>query len=185
MATSKLTTWWTALISMFVALFAALGFAGQASAAAPAASVPQHDVTYNRSELPASVAPAVHWALPAASALPPTMKQRIRAEAHGASPSSRQRTDVRDAADDPNTPSEGADENNAPTEADEPETAPATDPGAEAPNSADGPGAEAPNPADGPGRDAPNPARPSDGSRPEAPNPAAPADGPGPEAMTS
>ncbi|MFI6682972.1 DUF6344 domain-containing protein [Streptomyces sp. NPDC050485] len=114
MATSKLTTWWTALISMFVALFAALGFAGQASAAAPVASVPQHDVTYNRSELPASVAPTVHWALPSPSALPPTMKQRIRAEAHGASPSSRHRADVRDGGDEPNATDDSAQEPEAP-----------------------------------------------------------------------
>ncbi|MEU9096565.1 DUF6344 domain-containing protein [Streptomyces sp. NPDC048361] len=101
MATSKLTTWWTALISALVALLASLGLAGQATAAtAPATSVPQHDVTYNRSEPATSVAPAVQWALPSASALPPTMKQRIRAEAHGSSPSSRHRGDVRDAADD-------------------------------------------------------------------------------------
>ncbi|MFE9409245.1 DUF6344 domain-containing protein [Streptomyces sp. NPDC006704] len=100
MATSKLTTWWTALIGALVALLASLGLAGQATAAAPSASVPQHDVTYNRSEPATSVAPAVQWAVPAASALPPTMKQRIRAEAHGSSPSSRHRADVRDAADD-------------------------------------------------------------------------------------
>ena len=122
MATSKLTTWWTALIGALVALLASLGLAGQATAA-PAASVPQHSATYNRSEPDIPVAPAVHWAVPAASALPPTMKQRIRAEAHGASPSSRHRADDRDSSDDPNTPHEGADENNAPTEADEPETA--------------------------------------------------------------
>ncbi|MET9359933.1 DUF6344 domain-containing protein [Streptomyces sp. NPDC006632] len=109
MATSKLTTWWTALIGALVALLASLGLAGQATAAAaPSASVPQHDVTYNRSEPATSVAPAVQWALPAASALPPTMKQRIRAEAHGSSPSSRHRGDVRDTADDPTSGDDGA-----------------------------------------------------------------------------
>ncbi|GAA2419896.1 DUF6344 domain-containing protein [Streptomyces mauvecolor] len=101
MATSKLTTWWTALIGALVALLASLGLAGQATAAAPAASVPQHNATYNRSEPDIPVAPTVHWAVPSASALPPTMKQRIRAEAHGASPSSRHRADDRDSADDP------------------------------------------------------------------------------------
>lgn len=107
MATSKLTTWWTALIGALVALLASLGLAGHATAAAPSASVPQHDVTYNRSEPATSVAPAVQWALPAASALPPTMKQRIRAEAHGSSPSSRHRADVRDAADDSASATDG------------------------------------------------------------------------------
>ncbi|MFJ8310234.1 MULTISPECIES: DUF6344 domain-containing protein [unclassified Streptomyces] len=131
MATSKLTTWWTSLISALVALFAAFGFAGQASAAAPAASVPQNDVTHNRSEPPASVAPTVHWALPAPSALPPTMKQRIRAEAHGASPSSRHRADVHDGPEGPQEPGgTGATATNtAPAGDDEPEDST----GAEAP----------------------------------------------------
>ncbi|MCT9092626.1 DUF6344 domain-containing protein [Streptomyces sp. ASQP_92] len=101
MATSKITTWWTALIGALVALLASLGLAGQATAAAPAASVPQHGATFNSVEPATPVAPSVQWALPAPSALPPTMKQRIRAEAHGSSPSSRHRGDVRDAADDP------------------------------------------------------------------------------------
>ncbi|MFE9120621.1 DUF6344 domain-containing protein [Streptomyces sp. NPDC007172] len=113
MATSKITTWWTALIGALVALLASLGLAGQATAAAPTASVPQHDTTYNRSEPATSLAPSVQWALPAASALPPTMKQRIRAEAHGSSPSSRHRADVRDAADDPAQATEGAGEDAA------------------------------------------------------------------------
>ena len=34
--------------------------------------------------------PSVRWALPRDSALPPTMKQRIHAEAHGSSPTARQ-----------------------------------------------------------------------------------------------
>ncbi|MFF3979316.1 DUF6344 domain-containing protein [Streptomyces sp. NPDC055808] len=108
MATTKITTWWTALIGALVALLASLGLAGQAAAAAPTASVPQHDTTYNRSEPATPVAPSVQWALPAASALPPTMKQRIRAEAHGSSPSSRHRADVRDAGDDQAQGDDGA-----------------------------------------------------------------------------
>ncbi|MFF1480681.1 DUF6344 domain-containing protein [Streptomyces sp. NPDC058301] len=86
MATSKLTTWWTALIGAFVALFSFLGLAGQATAAA---SVPQQGAVHHRSENLAAETPNVRWALPSASALPPTMKQRIRAEAHGSSPSTR------------------------------------------------------------------------------------------------
>ncbi|MFI6470592.1 DUF6344 domain-containing protein [Streptomyces sp. NPDC050516] len=125
MATSKLTTWWTALIGALVALLASLGLAGQATAA-PAASVPQHSATYNRSEPGIPVAPAVHWAVPAASALPPTMKQRIRAEAHGASPSSRHRADDRDSADDPSY---------------DPST-PGGDTGVEAPDSPSAPGGD-------------------------------------------
>ncbi|WHM37760.1 DUF6344 domain-containing protein [Streptomyces sp. BPTC-684] len=86
MATSKLTTWWTALIGALVALLASLGLAGQATAAA---SVPQQDAARHCGENLAPETPNVRWALPSASALPPTMKQRIRAEAHGSSPSPR------------------------------------------------------------------------------------------------
>lgn len=86
MATSKLTTWWTALIGALVALLASLGLAGQATAAA---SLPQQGAAHHRAEKPALETPNVRWALPSASALPPTMKQRIRAEAHGSSPSTR------------------------------------------------------------------------------------------------
>lgn len=86
MATSKLTTWWTAFIGVLVALLASLGFASEASAAA---SVPQRAAAHNRSEIPTARTPIAPWALPGLSALPPTMKQRIRAEAHGSSPSTR------------------------------------------------------------------------------------------------
>lgn len=86
MATSKLTTWWTALIGALVALLASLGLATQATAAA---SVPQQSAAHHRGEKSAPETPNVRWALPSASALPPTMKQRIRAEAHGSSPSTR------------------------------------------------------------------------------------------------
>ncbi|OAR23797.1 hypothetical protein A8W25_14930 [Streptomyces sp. ERV7] len=86
MATSKLTTWWTALIGALVALLASLGLTGQATAAA---SVPQQGAAHHRSDILAPETPNVRWALPSASALPPTMKQRIRAEAHGSSPSTR------------------------------------------------------------------------------------------------
>ncbi|GAA0618703.1 DUF6344 domain-containing protein [Streptomyces crystallinus] len=86
MANSKLTTWWTALIGAFAALFAFFGLAGQATAAA---SVPQQGAARHLSVSAAPETPNVRWALPSASALPPTMKQRIRAEAHGSSPSTR------------------------------------------------------------------------------------------------
>ncbi|MFD9483798.1 DUF6344 domain-containing protein [Streptomyces sp. NPDC059991] len=86
MATSKLTTWWTALIGALVTLLAFLGLAGQATAAA---SVPQQGAVHHRGENLAPETPNVRWALPSASALPPTMKQRIRAEAHGSTPSTR------------------------------------------------------------------------------------------------
>ncbi|MFD9790892.1 DUF6344 domain-containing protein [Streptomyces sp. NPDC059070] len=87
MATSKLTTWWTALTGALVALLAFLGLAAGQATAAP--SVPQQTAAHHRSDNSTAMTPTVRWALPGASALPPTMKQRIRAEAHGSSPSTR------------------------------------------------------------------------------------------------
>ncbi|MEU8887175.1 DUF6344 domain-containing protein [Streptomyces sp. NPDC048442] len=95
-------TMWTALISAIVALLAMLGFAAPAAATAPAATAD------NSSDAQQSAAPAGARHLPGAErpagaplsarwsaelptrAVPPTMKQRIRAEAHGGSPSVRQ-----------------------------------------------------------------------------------------------
>ncbi|MGX2995981.1 DUF6344 domain-containing protein [Streptomyces sp. JNUCC 64] len=85
MARNKVMTLWTALVTAIIAMLAALGFASPAAAA----PVP-------RSEAPRNSAPAVREArVPAAAparyarSLPPTMKQRIGAEAHGSTPSCR------------------------------------------------------------------------------------------------
>ncbi|MFF0221677.1 DUF6344 domain-containing protein [Streptomyces sp. NPDC004629] len=87
---NKVMNLWTVIVTAFLALFAALGLASSATAAAaPQTEAPQ------KSSAPAPT-PATHhwswtrsWSWSEARALPPTMKQRIRAEAHGTSPSCR------------------------------------------------------------------------------------------------
>ncbi|WP_234045546.1 DUF6344 domain-containing protein [Streptomyces adelaidensis] len=84
MAQNKVMKLWTAIVAVFLALCTALGLATTTAAAA----VPRTETIRNCATTPA-------MSLPARSpdrALPPTMKQRIRAEAHGSSPSCRRRT---------------------------------------------------------------------------------------------
>ncbi|MGW7413523.1 DUF6344 domain-containing protein [Streptomyces sp. NPDC054863] len=97
-------TMWTALIGAIVALLATLGFAAPAAATAPAATA-DNSSDAQRSTAPAgardcgegteeqsSQAPlSTRWSVEVPKrSVPPTMKQRIRAEAHGGSPSVRQ-----------------------------------------------------------------------------------------------
>ncbi len=87
MAATKATRLWSALVSALIAFFASLGLITTEAAAA----VPQTSDAGN----PATSAPAAHpvpaslLTRPYDSSRPPTMKQRIRAEAHNSSPSSR------------------------------------------------------------------------------------------------
>ncbi|SDK82571.1 DUF6344 domain-containing protein [Streptomyces indicus] len=87
MAATKTTRLWSALVSAILAFFASLGLITTQAAAA----VPQTAGAGN----PATAAPAAHpvpaslVARPFDQSRPPTMKQRIRAEAHNSSPSSR------------------------------------------------------------------------------------------------
>ncbi|GAA4772238.1 hypothetical protein GCM10023329_19690 [Streptomyces sanyensis] len=94
---------WTAVVSAFFALLAALGFGTAAastagSAAAPNPVAPRADrsaaprTRKPRSTVPAQRRRGVDVARHTARdrSLPPTMKQRIRAEAHGAAPAARQ-----------------------------------------------------------------------------------------------
>lgn len=83
MTQNKVMKLWTAIVTAFVALCTALGFITTTAAAA----VPQAEATRN-STISATVPTLTPWAGPYSRALPPTMKQRIRAEAHGSSPSS-------------------------------------------------------------------------------------------------
>ncbi|MGW0734390.1 DUF6344 domain-containing protein [Streptomyces sp. NPDC002851] len=92
MAKHKVIRVWSVIVTALLAFFASLGLSSTA-AATPA--VPQEESSGNRTAEPAAqhtdrTAPVT---LPAARAYdgsrPPTMKQRIRAEAHGSSPSSR------------------------------------------------------------------------------------------------
>ncbi|MET9526716.1 DUF6344 domain-containing protein [Streptomyces coeruleorubidus] len=91
MARNKVMKLWTAIVTAFLALCTALGFITTTAAAA----VPQPEQKRNRALIPqqrTAPAPAMApWSLSYAKALPPTMKQRIHAEAHGKSPSCRHR----------------------------------------------------------------------------------------------
>ncbi|MEZ7001965.1 DUF6344 domain-containing protein [Streptomyces sp. AD55] len=83
MARNKVMTLWTAIVTAFLALCAALGFVSTTAAAA----VPQtgtHSNTERAAERTAPAAASRPWSRP--GSLPPTMKQRIRAEAHGSAP---------------------------------------------------------------------------------------------------
>ncbi|MFD6417331.1 DUF6344 domain-containing protein [Streptomyces sp. NPDC060194] len=107
MAVSKVSALWTALIGAFVALFAALGLTAPAAAApraaaptaepaGPAATEAARTVETTRAHEPDGPAPHGWFSyapLPAAGSVPPTMKQRITAEAHGGVPASRMSSD--------------------------------------------------------------------------------------------
>ncbi|MGW0789899.1 DUF6344 domain-containing protein [Streptomyces sp. NPDC002911] len=96
MSTFRAKSIWTAFVTAFFALLASLGLAtAQATAAEPTVTNQKHT-----DAAPATATtPSVRWTLPRDRALPPTMKQRIRAEAHGSSPAGRQLSaDTTDAA---------------------------------------------------------------------------------------
>ncbi|MEU1122599.1 DUF6344 domain-containing protein [Streptomyces sp. NPDC005899] len=87
MSAFKVKNIWTAFITTFFAILASLGFAtAQATATEPAATTHEH----TGQAAATATTPSVRWTLPRDRALPPTMKQRIRAEAHGSSPATRQ-----------------------------------------------------------------------------------------------
>ncbi|MEV5724417.1 DUF6344 domain-containing protein [Streptomyces pharetrae] len=92
MARTTVMKLWTAFVTAFLALCTALGLVTTTAAAA----VPQSDSTRNSGTGTTASAPVTTpatspWLSSHARALPPTMKQRIRAEAHGASPTCRHR----------------------------------------------------------------------------------------------
>ncbi|MFF7125802.1 MULTISPECIES: DUF6344 domain-containing protein [unclassified Streptomyces] len=91
MTQNKVMKLWTAIVTAFFALCSALGLAtatATTATAAPRTESPQNTVA----ERTAPTIPAMHhWAWSHGKSLPPTMKQRIRAEAHGKSPSCRHR----------------------------------------------------------------------------------------------
>ncbi|MFF7793625.1 DUF6344 domain-containing protein [Streptomyces sp. NPDC007991] len=90
MARNKVMKLWTAIVTAFLALCTALGFVTTNAEAA----VPQAEQKRNSALIPqqrTAPATAAPWSLSYAKALPPTMKQRIHAEAHGKSPSCRHR----------------------------------------------------------------------------------------------
>ncbi|MFC9759815.1 DUF6344 domain-containing protein [Streptomyces sp. NPDC056921] len=91
MSAFKPKTIWTAFVTALFALLAAVGFMST-PAEATEQSTPEPTTT-NQEHTGATAAtattPSVRWTLPRDRALPPTMKQRIRAEAHGSSPATR------------------------------------------------------------------------------------------------
>jgi hypothetical protein len=89
MAQNKVMNLWTAFVTALLALCTALGLITTTAAAA----VPQTAATRNSTPQTAT-APAMStrpWSWSYDRSLPPTMKQRIRAEAHGKTPSCRHR----------------------------------------------------------------------------------------------
>ncbi|MFF9507175.1 DUF6344 domain-containing protein [Streptomyces sp. NPDC014724] len=102
MSTFKPKSIWTAFVTAFFALLAALGLMSS-PAAATEQSAPEPTTT-NQKHTGATAAtattPSVRWTLPRDRALPPTIKQRIRAEAHGSTPAAWQlSTDTTNAMD--------------------------------------------------------------------------------------
>ncbi|MFD7321269.1 DUF6344 domain-containing protein [Streptomyces sp. NPDC059875] len=95
MATAKVKQFWTAFISVLFALLASVGLASTATAAqAPAVQQPEEPASAATAgaRTPAAAVPAQRRAhqWPARDrSLPPTIKQRIGAEAHNSSPSVR------------------------------------------------------------------------------------------------
>ncbi|MCK8433765.1 hypothetical protein G3I77_12175 [Streptomyces sp. D2-8] len=97
MARNKVMKLWTTIVTAFLALCTALGLVTTTAAAA----VPQTEQKSNSNgaSIPQqrTAAPAAFpWSTP--KALPPTMKQRIRAEAHGKTPRCRHRSPADTAA---------------------------------------------------------------------------------------
>ncbi|GAA3500342.1 hypothetical protein GCM10019016_074480 [Streptomyces prasinosporus] len=101
MARNKVMKLWTVIVTALLALCTALGLVTTTASAA----VPQTEPTRNGESLPSTSASGPVPLLRALlTALPPTMKQRIRAEAHGKSPSCRHRPPAdTPAAEDPAT----------------------------------------------------------------------------------
>ncbi|MFF7970542.1 DUF6344 domain-containing protein [Streptomyces sp. NPDC007905] len=87
MTQTKVVKLWTAIVTAFLALCTALGLVTATTAVAQTETP-----TAGTEHRTAPASPAMnHWAWTYGRALPPTMKQRIRAEAHGKSPSCRHR----------------------------------------------------------------------------------------------
>ncbi|MGW2746081.1 DUF6344 domain-containing protein [Streptomyces sp. NPDC001450] len=89
MTQNKVMKLWTAIVTAFLALCTALGLVTATTATAAPRTESPRSTTAQRT-IP--TIPAMHhWAWSHGKSLPPTMKQRIRAEAHGKSPSCRHR----------------------------------------------------------------------------------------------
>ncbi|WP_251072680.1 DUF6344 domain-containing protein [Streptomyces sp. ISL-43] len=89
---STITSIWTTVLAALVALLAALGLAGKTAPAAASPSTPSPVPTAATAARPAFMARRTWRAMVRGGSLPPTIKQRIRAEAHGKTPSVRRST---------------------------------------------------------------------------------------------
>ncbi|RII11237.1 hypothetical protein DSC45_28525 [Streptomyces sp. YIM 130001] len=90
MAGNTFTRIWAAVVTAMLALFAALGFTTPATAAPATTTAPQQEnAGHTTAPAAGSVAPVALAPRPYDPLRPPTMKQRIRAEAHGSSPNAR------------------------------------------------------------------------------------------------
>ncbi|MFF3334293.1 DUF6344 domain-containing protein [Streptomyces sp. NPDC002888] len=89
MAQNHVMKLWTAIVTAFLALCTTLGLVTTTATAA----VQETGTARNSDDSTAHVTPPAMtpWAWSHNRALPPTMKQRIRAEAHGKSPGCRHR----------------------------------------------------------------------------------------------
>ncbi|MEV6419710.1 DUF6344 domain-containing protein [Streptomyces sp. NPDC051662] len=99
MAAFKVKKLWTVFITAFFAVLASLGLTAPAAAAGNAVRQPaeQPAPAPAAADHVTEAAPAratVPRSLPRGRSLPPTIKQRIRAEAHGSSPSVRHLPDT-------------------------------------------------------------------------------------------
>ncbi|MFD6434667.1 DUF6344 domain-containing protein [Streptomyces venezuelae] len=82
MTGNKAMKLWTTIVTAFLALFAAMGLTTTATAV--------QETTNARNATVCAPTPTMAlWSAAYERSLPPTMKQRIRAEAHGSSPSCR------------------------------------------------------------------------------------------------
>ncbi|MGW0765975.1 DUF6344 domain-containing protein [Streptomyces sp. NPDC002676] len=107
MAENKVMKLWTAIVTAFLALCTALGLVTAATAtatAAPRTENPKSDSTPHRTVPAVPQTPYWSWYWSHATALPPTIKQRIGAEAHGKSPSCRHRPSNENLAEPLNEP---------------------------------------------------------------------------------
>ncbi|CAM5495708.1 DUF6344 domain-containing protein [Streptomyces aurantiogriseus] len=91
MAENRVMKLWTAIITAFLALCTALGFVTTTATTAVAQTEPTRNTGKSGTTAHPTVSTMSPWSWLHARSLPPTMKQRIRAEAHGKSPSCRHR----------------------------------------------------------------------------------------------
>ncbi|MGI5456287.1 DUF6344 domain-containing protein [Streptomyces sp. CA-249302] len=102
MARNQVVKLWTAIVTAFLALCTALGLVTTTAAVAVAQSETGGSSTSAAAHHVTMPTPSGSWYWSCVRDLPPTMKQRIRAEAHGKSPNCRHRpADDSEATTDP------------------------------------------------------------------------------------